>query len=53
MRVLKPGGTAVLLTSERELVEELVQRYHSINMRRYLRIDLMGVRACIYVIDAY
>ena len=53
VRVLKPGGKAVLLTSERELMKQLFQQYSSINMRRYLRIDLMGVRAYIYVIDAY
>ncbi len=53
VRVLKPGGKAVLLTSERELMKQLFQRYSSINMRRYLRIDLLGVKAYIYVIDAY
>ncbi|MFC1717448.1 methyltransferase domain-containing protein [Candidatus Poribacteria bacterium] len=53
VRVLKPGGKAVLLTSERELMKQLFQQYRSINMRRYLRIDLLGVRAYIYVIDAY
>ena len=53
VRVLKPGGTSVLLTSERDLIGSLVQRYRSINMRRYVRIDLLGVKAAIYVIDAY
>lgn len=53
LRVLKPGGTAVLLTSERELISQLVQRYQSIHMRRFVKIDLLGVKAAIYVLDAY
>ena len=53
VRVLRPGGKAVLLTSERELMKELVQRYSSIHLKRYLKIDLLGVRAWIYVIDFY
>ena len=53
VRILKPGGKAVLLTSERELMKELVRRYSSIHLKRYLKIDLLGVRAWIYVIDFY
>ena len=52
-RILRPGGKAVLLTSERELIEELARRHSSINVRRYLKIDLLGIKARIYIIDAY
>jgi 23S rRNA G2445 N2-methylase RlmL len=52
-RILKPGGRAVLLTSERELMRELVRRYPSIHLKRYLKIDLLGIKASIYIIDAY
>jgi tRNA (guanine6-N2)-methyltransferase len=50
-RILRPGGRAVLLTSERELMSELTRRYPSMNLRRYLKIDLLGLEAYIYVID--
>lgn len=50
-RVVKPGGRAVLLTSERELISDLMRRYPSVNMKRYLRIDLLGVRAYIYTLN--
>jgi hypothetical protein len=52
VRILKPGGRAVLLTSERNLVSELMGRHPSMNLRRYLRIDLLGTTAYIYVINA-
>jgi len=53
LRILKPGGTAVLLTSEKELISQLVKRYQSVHMRRFVKIDLLGVKAAIYVLDAY
>ena len=51
VRVSKPGGRAVLLTSERELMSELIRRHSSVYMERYLRIDLLGTRAYIYVLN--
>jgi len=50
-RISRPGGKAVVLTSERELVSELIRKHSSINMERYLRIDLLGIRAYIYVMN--
>jgi 23S rRNA G2445 N2-methylase RlmL len=51
VRVSKSGGRAVLLTSERELMSELIRRHSSVYMERYLRIDLLGIRAHIYVLN--
>lgn len=51
-RILKPGGKAVLLTSERELINKLINKYRSLNLQRYVHIDLLGIKACIYVIDS-
>jgi len=51
VRILKPGGRAVLLTSERELMNELIGPYPSVNLMRRLKIDLLGIRAYIYVIQ--
>jgi tRNA (guanine6-N2)-methyltransferase len=50
-RILKPGGMAVLLTTETELMRELTRQYRAMHLRRYLKIDLLGLRACIYIID--
>ena len=50
-RVLKHRGKAVLLTTESELMRELISRYPSVNLKRSLRIDLMGLRAYIYVMN--
>ena len=50
-RISRPGGRAVVLTSERELASELIYRHPSIDMERYLRIDLLGIRAYIYVMN--
>ena len=52
-RILRPGGKAVLLTSEQELMRKLIRQYPSMNLRRLLKIDLLGIRAYIYVIDFY
>jgi len=48
-RITKPGAKAVMLTTERELISEILGKYPSINMQRYLKIDLLGLRAYIYV----
>ena len=50
-RILKPGGKAVLLTTETELMRELTRQYRAMHLRRYVKIDLLGLRACIYIID--
>lgn len=50
-RISRPGGRAVVLTSDWELVSELIHKHPSINMERYLRIDLLGIRAYIYVMN--
>ena len=51
LRVLKPGGRAVLLTSERTLMNELTRQHRSVRLKRYMRIDLLGVKAYIYVME--
>lgn len=51
VRVLKPGGRAVLLTSENELMDELISLYPTLKLKRLLKIHLLGLRAYIYSID--
>jgi len=51
VRIMKPRGRAVLLTSERELMDDLTRQHPFMNLRRHLKIDLLGLRAYIYVID--
>lgn len=50
-RILRPGGKAVLLTTERELTREIISQYPSMRIRRQISIDLLGIRAFIYVIN--
>ena len=50
-RILRPGGKAILLTSEMELMKELIYQYRPVYMKRYLKIDLLGLRAYIYALD--
>jgi len=50
-RIARPGARAVVLTSERELMDEIIRRYSSINIERYLRIDLLGLTAYIYLMN--
>ena len=49
-RILKPGGKAVVLSSERSLVDDCLQRYRYLKVRKRLRINLLGLAAYIYVI---
>lgn len=50
-RILKPGGKAVLLTTEKELLQEIISQYPSMRIRRQLKIDLLGIKAFIYLIN--
>jgi 23S rRNA G2445 N2-methylase RlmL len=52
-RMLKPGGMAVLLSSERELINDLIQRYPYMKLIRYVYIELLGFKTCIYVISIH
>ena len=53
VRVLKPGGKAILLSSERELMSRLVGQHTHMNLRKRLKIDLLGITSYIHVIDLY
>jgi len=50
-RITKPGGKGVLLTTENKLVKELISEYPSMVLKRQLKIDLLGIKAYIYVIN--
>ena len=47
-RVLKPGGTMVLLSAETRLMSELWSRAH-LRPSRILRVTVLGAPAAIYV----
>jgi 23S rRNA G2445 N2-methylase RlmL len=49
-RVLRPGGRAVLLTSEKELVRELLPRYPHLRREREVLVGVLGQAARIYVL---
>ena len=49
-RVLKPRGRMVLLTSQRTLLDDELQRLRFLNARQRLTVDVRGKRAWIYVI---
>lgn len=49
-RVLKPRGRMVLLTSQRTLFDDELQRLRFLNARQRLTVDVRGKRAWIYVI---
>ncbi len=51
VRISRPGGRAILLTSERALMLEIMGKYPSVYMERYLKIDLLGIRAYIFVLN--
>jgi tRNA (guanine6-N2)-methyltransferase len=50
-RIMKPGGKAVLLTTERDLMRDIISRYRDIAIDRQLRIELSGLKAYIYVLN--
>jgi tRNA (guanine6-N2)-methyltransferase len=50
VRVLGRGGRAVLLTSERELMRDLIERYPSLRLERQVLIGILGQAARIYVL---
>ena len=47
---LRPGGRAVLLTSEKELMRQLLRRHASFRREREILIDVLGQAARIYVL---
>jgi 23S rRNA G2445 N2-methylase RlmL len=49
-RVLAPGGRAVLLTSEKDLMRELIHRHAEIALDRQVLVGLLGQSARIYVL---
>lgn len=51
VRVLRPGGRAVLLTSEKELVRHLLDRYTQLQREREILVGLLGKAARIYVLS--
>lgn len=53
VRVLHPGGRAVLLTSEKELVRDLLQAHPELVREQELLIGVLGQAARIYVLRRY
>ncbi len=50
VRVLKRGGRAVLLTSEKELIHNLIGRYPQLTRERQVLVAVLGKAARIYVL---
>lgn len=53
VRVLHPGGRAVLLTSEKELMRDLIQAHPQLVREQELLIGVLGQAARIYVLRRY
>ena len=53
VRVLHPGGRAVFLTSEKELVRDLLQAHPELVREQELLIGVLGQAARIYVLRRY
>jgi len=49
-RVLRPGGRAVLLTSEKALMRDLLRRYPQLKREREILVGVLGKAARIYVL---
>jgi 23S rRNA G2445 N2-methylase RlmL len=52
-RVLRPGGRAVLLSSEKELMRKLVHDDRALHMERQVLVGVLGQAARIYVLRRY
>jgi len=50
-RIIKSKGKGILLTTERDLMNEVISKYSSVNIKRKLRIDLSGLKAYIYILN--
>jgi len=50
VRVLTPGGRAVLLTSEKDLMRELIHRHPELALDQQILVGLLGQSARIYVL---
>jgi len=50
-RIMKPNGKAVLLTTERALMKNIIARYRDIKIDKQIYIEISGLRACIYVLN--
>jgi tRNA (guanine6-N2)-methyltransferase len=53
VRVLHPGGCAVLLSSEKELMRDLIQAHSQLVREQELLIGVLGQAARIYVLRRY
>ncbi|MFN2131013.1 MAG: methyltransferase domain-containing protein [Anaerolineae bacterium] len=53
VRVLRPGGRAVLLSSEKELMHDRIQAHPQLVRERELLIGVLGQAARIYVLRRY
>ncbi len=51
VRILRPGGTAVLLTQEKRLLSRLVGRSGRLEMVRQYHLSLSGIHPAIYVLS--
>ena len=49
-RVLGQGGRAVLLTSERDLMHDLIRRHPPLRLERQILVGVLGQTARIYVL---
>jgi 23S rRNA G2445 N2-methylase RlmL len=51
IRVLRPGGRAVLLTSEKELMRKLLRSHNKLRREREILIGVLGQAARIYLLQ--
>jgi hypothetical protein len=50
IRVLRPGGRAVLLTSEKELMRQLLRDHSELRREREILVGVLGQAARIYLL---
>ena len=49
-RIIKAKGKAVLLTTERDLMDDVISRHSGVYVNKRFRIDLSGLKTYIYVL---
>ncbi len=50
-RIMKIGSRAVLLTTERDLMRDIVSRHRDVKIEKQVNVELSGLKACIYVLN--
>lgn len=49
-RIMKVNGKAVLLTTENDLMKDIISRYKNISINKQLWVEISGLKAVIYVL---